>query len=242
MKNIHIFSTSKPSRLHYFTANKAGYYLYPNNGLVIPINPNCINQHIYITNDEEIKEGDWYVANDLNIVMQYLQVPPVKNDKKIILTTDQDLIKDGVQSIDDEFLEWFVKNPSCEFVEVTTFFSGIDYPYEIIIPKEEPKQSVEEYTQQGLEKYAYELEPKQETTLEEAAESWLKSKNLLKSSQAPGLLIGFIEGAKQQAEQMYSEEEVRNIIFKFSSDFDTKRNIEITLEEQKQWFEQFKKK
>jgi hypothetical protein len=36
---------------------------------------------------------------------------------KIILTTDQDLIKDGVQAIDDEFLEWFVKNPSCEEVE-----------------------------------------------------------------------------------------------------------------------------
>jgi hypothetical protein len=40
------------------------------------------------------------------------------NYKKIILTTDQDLIKDGVQAIDDEFLEWFVKNPSCEEVEI----------------------------------------------------------------------------------------------------------------------------
>jgi flavorubredoxin len=39
---------------------------------------------------------------------------------KIILTTDGDLIKDGVQSIDDEFLEWFVENPSCEEVEVIT--------------------------------------------------------------------------------------------------------------------------
>ena len=47
---------------------------------------------------------------------------------------------------------------------------------------------------------------------------------------------------QQQDKNKYSEEEVRNIIFKFSSDFDTKRNIEITLEEQKQWFEQFKKK
>ena len=39
--------------------------------------------------------------------------------KKIILTTDQDLINDSVQAIDDEFLEWFVKNPSCESVEVS---------------------------------------------------------------------------------------------------------------------------
>jgi hypothetical protein len=50
-----------------------------------------------------------------------------------------------------------------------------------------------------------------------------------------------LENRDNQAKRMYSEEEVRNIIFKFSSDFDTKRNIEITLEEQKQWFEQFKK-
>jgi hypothetical protein len=38
--------------------------------------------------------------------------------KKIILTTDETLIKDGVQEIDKEFLEWLDKNPSCEFVEI----------------------------------------------------------------------------------------------------------------------------
>jgi hypothetical protein len=71
--------------------------------------------------------------------------------KKIILTTDQDLIKDGIQAIDDEFLEWFVKNPSCESVEVT--YDKDIYPYgvetakgygwyKIIIPQEEPKQEI----------------------------------------------------------------------------------------------------
>jgi hypothetical protein len=66
--------------------------------------------------------------------------------KKIILTTDIDLIKDGVQGIDDDFLEWFVKNPSCEFVraiqtnEVTQLVHGNNAHYKIIIPKEEPKQ------------------------------------------------------------------------------------------------------
>ena len=78
---------------------------------------------------------------------------------KIILTTDQDLIKDGVQAIDDEFLEWFVENPSCEKDEVNKGFAdGTAYgynflDYKIIIPKEEAKQSVQEYEQQGLEKY-----------------------------------------------------------------------------------------
>lgn len=41
--------------------------------------------------------------------------------KKIILTTDTNLIKDGVQAIDDEFLEWVCsKNGQIEFVEVIT--------------------------------------------------------------------------------------------------------------------------
>jgi len=72
----------------------------------------------------------------------------------IILTTNKLLIKDGVQAIDDEFLEWFVKNPSCEEVEITRpnkckivgcdlecilfkTCENIYIVYEIIIPKED---------------------------------------------------------------------------------------------------------
>ena len=47
---------------------------------------------------------------------------------------------------------------------------------------------------------------------------------------------------KQKQERMYSEEEVKHIIFKFTNDFDMKKNIEITSEEQNKWFEQHKKK
>jgi hypothetical protein len=79
-----------------------------------------IIQNIYITSDEEIKDGDWMIRDNEQ---------PIKVRKdffwdfgvryyKIILTTDKDLIKDGVQSINDEFLQWFVKNPSCDKVEV----------------------------------------------------------------------------------------------------------------------------
>ena len=65
------------------------------------------DNYIYITSDEEIKEGDWYLDTTINVLF--------KNDKiflngvgykKIILTTDQDLIKDGVQAIDDESKKW----------------------------------------------------------------------------------------------------------------------------------------
>jgi len=66
--------------------------------------------------------------------------------KEILLSTDAQLTKDGVQAIDDEFLEWWIKNPSCESVDVEhTYISRqLNKPtskyYKIILPKEEPKQ------------------------------------------------------------------------------------------------------
>jgi hypothetical protein len=144
-KNIHIIPTDQPSRVYIVNSiNKLDWsegYLQQVDG--------ATNQNIYITSDEEIKEGDYYITPN-NTVLKALgpMLINVEDYKKIILTTDQNLIADGVQSIDDEFLEWFVKNPSCEEVEVSEDYfkpSNIVYghdtePYKIIIPKEEPKQ------------------------------------------------------------------------------------------------------
>jgi hypothetical protein len=115
MKNIHIIPTDKPTGifeskngLHFSIIEKIRYGEFK-------------GFHIYITNDEKIKKRDWYFnpkTNKVNKVGHYGHYG--YSSKKIILTTDQDLIKDGVQEIDDTFLEWFVKNPSCERVEVKT--------------------------------------------------------------------------------------------------------------------------
>jgi len=148
MKNIHILPTDKPSRLGYLT--KKGKEVYKDLRLfekLMPIILDSENQNIYITNDEVIKEGDWYFdgANLVHKKTKYNDalVDGNKQAKKIILTTDQELIKNGIQAIDDEFLEWFVKNPSCEFVEVLKYKSNnmckMNLGYKIILPKEEPK-------------------------------------------------------------------------------------------------------
>ena len=116
MKNIHILPTDKPSRLHLWTDEKGTrlelcelVYSHTRN-----------TQHLYITSDEEIKEGDYVSYPTLKnwVPVKYLGGDLTGGEKKIILTTDGDLIKDGVQKIDDEFIEWFVKNPRCEWVEV----------------------------------------------------------------------------------------------------------------------------
>jgi hypothetical protein len=151
MKNIHLLPTDKPSRLHEF----GGVWFSHKKPT------ECFrNYNIYITNSEGIKKENWIFANQ-----GAHKVTDIKDDKypygtlnykgdkiyhheswkKIILTTDQDLIKDGVQAIDDEFLQWFVKNPSCENVKV--FYDLFEFEkdssrkqYKIIILQEEPKQ------------------------------------------------------------------------------------------------------
>jgi hypothetical protein len=148
-KNIHVLSTDKPSRL---VKNGKGLLL-----VEIPKSytffGNNVSTNIYITNDEEIKEGDWCYQPNLPNLLEICKNREEnwmieRGFKKIILTTDQDLIKNGVQSIDDDFLEWFVNNPSCEFVNIVPFdgynaIKGRYFGYEIIIPKEEPKQEID---------------------------------------------------------------------------------------------------
>jgi hypothetical protein len=132
MKNIHLIPTDKPSRLGYLT--KKGKEVYKDLRLFDKPMPNILdseNQHIYITSDEEIKDGDWMIRGN---EQPTLVTPNFFWDfgvryYKIILTTDQDLIEDGVQAIDDEFLEWFVNNPSCEFIQTKRLEDGQYFDY-----------------------------------------------------------------------------------------------------------------
>jgi hypothetical protein len=118
MKNVFLIPTDKPSRLVKIKDNL--FYTTTENI------PRGVYQHLHITNNEVIKEGDWALdlCEDLGLKYQPFKVDKAtlkyanQECKKIILTTDTELIADGVQGIDDEFLEWFVKNPSCESVEV----------------------------------------------------------------------------------------------------------------------------
>ena len=181
------------------------------------------NQHIYITSDEEIKEGDWI----FNFEYNYIVHDSKKYDdkfwyKKIILTTDQDLIKDGIQAIDDDFLEWFVKNPSCESVEVQKWASLAEcgYSYHITIPQEEPKQeTLEEAAEKHSELQAGTFTPPHKTTYKH----------------------GFEDGAKWQAERMYSEEDLKEAFKSCYTPFGFDRIGDLEQDFNK-WFEQFKKK
>ena len=239
MKNIHLLPTDKPSRL-WLSTRKENYLIFDKfpRGGVEYVEP----KNIYITSEKDIKDNDWIITKDGRLVqVSYLLSKELDNASKIILTTDQDLIKDGVQAIDDEFLEWFVKNPSCDNVEVVDglYFDDVEWIscYKIIIPKEGQKQHLIDMMKADEEIGLYE-ELKQET-VEEAAEKYAISKSSSEVFQESHRK-DFITGAKWQQEQnknLYSEEEVLRIITECKSylSFGDEFN-EI------KWFEQLKKK
>jgi hypothetical protein len=186
-------------------------------------------QNIYITSNEVLPydssifdNGAFYhrdAVGDVYIITKHTFKPNPHFCKRIILTTDGDLIKDGVQAIDDEFLECFVKNPSIDEVEVSYGvlkpFQSTDKGYMIHLPDndvlEEPKTKCycghTTYCDCGPEQELDMLEapmPIYKETLEEAAEEYGISVGCDNGTAG----VDFMAGAKYQQEQdkkMYSE-------------------------------------
>lgn len=99
-----------------------------------------IEDELYIISEiENVNENCWIITDGKLVQVSYLLSNEVTKGYKVILTTNKLLIKDGVQSIDDEFLEWFVKNPNCDFVRTlkVPYFDESSHSYVLIIPKEE---------------------------------------------------------------------------------------------------------
>ena len=171
MKNIHIIPTDKPSRLILQTNGVLRLSEIIFKGQIA----SGVTQNIYITNNQLNCKNSWVynsITKKVYLMQGYGGVVPHIN--KIILTTDQDLIKDGVQAIDDEFLEWFVKNPSCESVKVEKedwmITADLEFIYEIIIPQEESKQELPQFGTKEFYTFFSDLcdkllggKPKQET-------------------------------------------------------------------------------
>ena len=117
MKNIFLKETDKPSYLFIINKSKmfvpeAPYLSYSMvGGKVHKIEGSELYQpqHIYITSDEEIKEG-WeghaYKEDVEGKVFKHFYTTNewYKDAKKIILTTDQDLIADGIELISEDVL------------------------------------------------------------------------------------------------------------------------------------------
>ena len=249
MKNLYVLPTSKPSRIQL----QMNGDLHIENGKTIALKS---YQNIYITSDGNIKQGTtcYCISNKCLVIFSDFG-DQQDNYKKIILTTNKDLINDGVQAINDEFLEWFVKNQSCKEVEVLDLYGnnltlnkgGF---YKIIITKEEPKQKIKYPTQIGT--LSRLVEGLKQETIEEVAENIIKTHPDFKSEGMSqyqnGKFNGIIEGIKWQKGRSYSEEELFTLTLEAV-------NIGMSLRQDqlngwsdesgngvhKAWFEQFKK-
>jgi hypothetical protein len=140
MQNLFLLPTTNPTRIHYYDSDSP-----------LGLSKEPLNwkegRHLYITSNEDIKKGDWCLI-DGTIVLKKNQNPtPLVNTniKKIILTTDQDLIKDGVQAVPEDFLVWFVKHFDIEFIEYENNYNrgnGKTY-YKPIIPNKRLKTEID---------------------------------------------------------------------------------------------------
>lgn len=116
MKNLHLLESKQPCRLHYYSHM---------HDLGLSKEPLQWKQgkNIYITINQEIQEGvdQWYLDKVLNEPYNSGGAQYASKQDIIVLTTDIDLIKDGVGEISDKFLNWFIKHPTCELVGVMSY-------------------------------------------------------------------------------------------------------------------------
>lgn len=255
MKNIFLKETDQESELYYNT--HANVYGHSKN--VLSMGGWVVNQYMYITNDEPIKMDEPYLGEDGNIY--YLCEGGVNsNGKKIVLTNDISLIEDGVQEVSSEFLSFYAENP-VDYVEIKrvrkeyvddqdAYGYDVDYYSLIFPPKEEQKQHIIEMMQndeelglyganiidQWLEKYGNpeitkQVEREAEQLMFEEAAKKYDGKN------AASGVKSFIAGAEWQKNRMYSEEEIKEILFHRETEY-LKTNSVLHIDK---WFEQFSK-
>jgi len=159
MKNIYLLPTDKPSRLYYHSDLKQ--LALTNKTMLREF---VINQNIYITSNSKFVR-DEYITDGIEVMKSTPKLVDAqglvdrRDWKKILMTTDPELIKDGVYPIGEEFLKWFVENPTCFKVEVVYGLfnpmgrqvdpndlgqnhSKCVWKYKIITTKEEQKQHI----------------------------------------------------------------------------------------------------
>lgn len=289
MKNIHVLPTDDSSDFllcikdyieHQFTSaedsDKAGnfrigYGEYANREFYQP-------QYIYITSDEEIKEGDWVLIKSIvpnfmkdevkdeikKAKKEHLMMDNLSyNVKKIILTIDPNLIKDGVQAIEEGFLKWLEKNPTCEFVEVQmedmfdeTHGEMKGNDYKVIIPQETLEEAAEKLYPLKNSLTAYPIKnsgiPTKEdiNSLHAQGAKWQAEQdkeiinslnNTLNKIAQKNIYNLFKDDIEIQIEGIYTKEEVIDLLWLLYSS--PNREVDFTSKEELiEWFKQIKKK
>lgn len=150
IKNLYLIPTEGRSRLGYITKRGKEF---GDLRLFDKFTPNILdseNQNLYITSDGTVGKNNYFLSlnddesymevikNELDDFRDYAEEDWLENCRKVVLTTDVDLTVDGVQTIGDDFLMWFIKNPGVEYVKVTEKFSDPFDGFGYEIPMDNP--------------------------------------------------------------------------------------------------------
>jgi hypothetical protein len=145
-KNVHFIPTEQESNV-YRSLLTDKYFVLSEKLLMNVSESNRENQFVYIIVDEIIREGDWFIGDGISIRQCTLNnagnicfkggwYSGSSNCKKIVLTNDPQLIKDGVQELTKEQLQALVECYPLNYVEVEEFNAyGVDnWKYSINFP------------------------------------------------------------------------------------------------------------
>lgn len=190
------------------------------------------NQNLYITSDEEPQNNEWCLVDDKEV--EKYCVPLSKHRyRKIVLTTDEKLIKEGIQSIETSFLVWFTNNSDCKFVEVK---------------REIKKEYVDDQDAYGYDVPVYKIPIPNETWLEKhdnletAKQLEVEAKELCEEEQERSITITNINKQETpEEEKFYSQTEMEDIVKKTINQFCTYFSDSFREKVTSEWIEKSKK-
>lgn len=154
MKNVFLITREEPRR---YTGGNLSTF-----SAICSIMPTETVAYIYITNNDDVKAGNYYYNFRTNSVQKRsagTNNESYKEEPKVILTNDPKLEK--VQQLKDLEVEYLVDNP-CEFVEYDAKYNrgnGKTY-YSIIFSREKQKQQIIDIMKADEELGLYETEEK----------------------------------------------------------------------------------
>lgn len=153
MGKIRILPTGEPTGLIAHGKNGELFYLRDEKNRSNWISG--LPRHVYITVKEGIKKGDYVYNRTIGrhgaIRRFFLEWNGVNSmqpeDEKIVLTSDPSLIKEGIPSLDDDFMEWLVDNYRQDSIELKhvikeyvdeqdAYGYDVDY-YQVILPNKD---------------------------------------------------------------------------------------------------------
>lgn len=195
-KNIWTVPTEEKSRIQLSKTNKLTVFEFARNCI------NCTKLNMYITSEDRVK--DCYAINTRTLEVVFIRVNGGFHSiiKKIILTTDPALIKQGIQEISSSLIEYCMDN-TVDYVSKEKIMRLTEQP-ESKCTCERPYDNVCDYCEEQESKHILSEAKKRAEyldTLENASEKYVGYGMELYDGNDHVKYDAFIAGAKWQFEQ-----------------------------------------